>query len=337
MKLKSGLLATIAALCITAGACHTRYVKDSADVGSAMSLNLSLRGDSFLPHEPIYARLDVANNGATAIDLPQINNYSVGRVFHFTVVAPTGESLLPKPRWKLADDGLSHGTLPPGATVHAAVDFSGYVSDQNPELRGSTEAPPGAYSASCRRGDAYSNTVTFVVREPTADERRALALYGDLVYYRDVVYWNRPGGPRLDTPLERARDMLRRTEELARKIVKQHPRTVYALLAERALAWNYHSRVSGTYAHLLRSSPQSLREAWRDSTRAVYARALGTHPNAPIAEHMLSYDRLPEVFDDSAYKRALLEGLFAAHPGTLVGREAARQLGMHIENSREQK
>lgn len=337
MRLKPGLLAAIAAICFAAGACRTRYVKDSADIGSAMSLNLSLKGDSFLPYEPIYARLDVANNGATAIDLPQINNFSVGRVFHFTVVAPTGETLPPKPRWKLADVGLSHGTLPPGATAYAAVDFSGYVSDQNPELRGSVEAPPGTYSASCRRGDAYSNTVTFVVREPTADERSALAMYGDLVYYRDVVYWNRPGGLQLDTPLERAKDILRRTEELARKIVKQHPRTIYALLAERALAWNYHSRVSGTDAHLLRSSPQSQREAWRDSTRVVYAWALDAHPNSPVAEHMLAYDRLPEVFDDSAYKRALLESLSAAHAGTLVGREAARQLGMHIEDSREQK
>ena len=305
--------------------------------GGALNLKLTMKGDTFLPLEPIYARLDVANKGTTAIDLPEISNFSVGRLFPFTVVGPTGRDLSPKPRWKLADVGLSPGTLLPGIEAHAAVDFSGYVSDQNPELRGSVETPPGTYSASCRRGDAVSNSVTFVVREPSADERRALAMYGDLVYYRDVVYWNRPGGPRLNTPLERARDILRRTDELARKIVKTYPRTTYALLAERELAWSYHSRVSGADAHLLRSSPQSLREAWRDSTRAIYARALGTHPNAPIAEHMLSYDRLPEVFDDSAYTRALLQDLSAVHPGTLIGREAARQLELLVKRTTEQK
>jgi hypothetical protein len=303
----------------------------------ALDIRLSMKGDTFLPLEPIYARLDVSNEGSTVFELPSINNFTAGRVFDFSVVSPTGEALRPKPRWRLADVGLSHGSLLPGATAHAAVDFSGYVSDQNPELRSSVEAPPGTYSASCRRGDAVSNSVTFVVREPTADERRALVMYGDLVYYRDVIYWNRPAGPRLNTPLERAKDRLRRTEELARKIVKQHPRTIYALLAERELAWNYHSRVTGTDAHLLRSSPQSLREAWRDSTRAIYTRALSTHPDAPIAEHMLSYDRLPEVFDDSVYTRALLQRLSAAHPGTLVGIEAAKQLRLLAKSTAEQR
>jgi hypothetical protein len=302
-------------------------------VVGALNLSLSLKKDTFLPYEPVYARLDVSNGGTTTIELPQVSNSSIDYVFDFSVVAPTDKRL--KLRLRMADPSWCSITLPPKAAVHAVTDLTQYASRPDSEPKGTFCFQPGVYSASAQRGDAVSNSVAFTVREPTAVERSALVLYRSLVYYRDVVYWNRPGGPRLDTPAERVRDMLWRREDLARKIIQRYPQTAYALLAERNLAWDYHSRVNGSYVWLYRSSPQA--GAWRDSARTIYARALSTYPDSPIAEYMLCYDRLPEVFGDSVYTRALLQGLSGAHPGTLVGREAARQLGLLTKQTSEQK
>jgi hypothetical protein len=310
-----------AILCVTLGA------------GGALDLKLAMKGDSFLPYEPIYARLDVSNSGTSTIEIPQISTSSIDYVFDFSVVSPTGERL--KLRQRMAETSWYSVALAPEATVHGVTDLTQYASKPDPVTKETYCFQPGVYSASAQRGNAASNSVAFTVREPTAVERGALGLYRDLVYYRDVVYWNRPGGPRLDTPAERARDMLWRREDLARKIIQRYPQTSYALLAERNLAWDYHSRINGSYAWLYRSSPQA--GAWRDSTRAIYARVLNAHPDAPVAEHMLCYERLPEVFGDSAYTRTLLQGLASAHPGTLVGREAARQFELLVKRTAEQK
>jgi hypothetical protein len=317
--MKGTMIAAI--LCISMGAV------------SALDLSLSLKGDTFLPYEPIYARLDVSNNGTTAIELPQINNFSIDYVFDFTVVATPSQRL--KLRLRMADPSWYMETLPAGASAHAVTDLTRYASGADPSPRGTFCYRPGAYAVSARRGGVVSNTVTFAVREPTGGQQEALRLYRELVYYRDVAYWGRLGEPNIVSPIGRVKDKLRRTEDRARKIIRFYPRSPYAFLAERSLAWDYHSRVSGSYREMFQSSPQS--GNWRDSTRAIYARVLSAHPDSPVAEHMLCYERLPEVFGDSAYTRTLLQGLSAAHPGTLVGIEAARQLKLLAKSSADMK
>ena len=281
---------------------------------SPLELRLSLDGDTFLPLEPVYVELTVTNPGHSVVEMPVINDASVGYVFDFQVMFPDGRAVLARPR--IADLNWPIVSLQPGDSTHAERDLI------EREIESPMHLQAGTYEVHVRRGSEKSDSHVFVIREPEDAEMAALLMYQDLLYYRWTVYWNRPNGPELLTPAARIKDKARRVEDLARKIAKSYLKTPYGVMAELELAAVYHRRL-----HSLRTgTPQIQKTAWADSVRSVYRRALAAHLNSRIAEYALRRTRLPEVCYDSLFLRSLLEELASNGPGTRVGKEAARQL-----------
>jgi hypothetical protein len=181
-----------------------------------------------------------------------------------------------------------------------------------------------------------SNSVFFVVREPSGEEAAALKAYQEYCLYASGSYWDHPEGISLEPGEERVRDMWSRIEPLGRRLIAEHHVEPYVVLTKISLIQDdYYKRVQES-----ERAQKGLRSAdpWRDSLRALYKNVLRSHPNSPIAAFFLkccdSGSYLVEIDGEEA-NTAFLQKLVETYSNTVVGREAARQLSEHGRRGRQ--
>jgi len=308
---------------------------------SPLRMTLLLERDSFLPYEPIVARVTVVNVSDEDVPIPPLKRGIASIVLSYSIRAVDGTDIpdirgpfrvtvSPPPRWGAR-------VLAPGESVSVLYDIADHAGERDPESRGSYCFLPGQYSLgaswnlrilSSDKPWSYdtSNRLRFVVRSARGDEREALAIYRDIEYYSWCPFWKDSGEVHPLTGAGRKAYRLSRVVDLAQRLIINHPVEPYVIMAVQKLVTSYWGRVFGSPGLL--TSPGGV-SSLRDSMRLLYRSTISRYPHSSVAVDYLAFQATSSVLDDldgPGANRAFLAELAAKYPDEPVGREAQRQL-----------
>ena len=293
--------------------------------------------DTFLPYEPIYLNVTVANHSKTSKPLlGYVSTGSWASVFRFAILSDAGEQLMgPDYGTTMFVDyagGPPHYELKPGESCSVQGDlayFSGKSDSESPD-GANVCIPPGHYSVRVSwnlklvaRGRKFdpdsSNTLQFTVRVPDSTEAKALRIY------RDLYWWARPSYSLWKEthvavkPADLDWVMLSRVESLYGEIVRSCPIIPYILLAKLDLA-------TAVHAWLADGGPQTVGSSFRDSLRTLCKDIGLNYPDSPIAADFISRSVYLRNLDGKQADAEFLAELVKRNPESLVGLVAAKLL-----------
>jgi hypothetical protein len=310
-------------------------------VASPLRMTLDLERDTFLPYEPVIARVAVQNVTQDKVLAPLLTRGSANEVLRFSigtfegagVRGPLSLDMDPPPR----PDAI---VIAPGDSVVLMNDVANLAGMEDPESKRSYCLLPGQYSLGVSwnlrmlpRDRPWSNDTTsrlgFVVRPAEDSEKEALAIYRDIAYYAWHARWRDSEFAALPTDKARAAYRSHRLTVLAQRLVCEHPVDPYATMAIERLLQDMRYRTFGSRKFI--TSPGGA-EALRDSMRALYRAMLLDYPNSYVAADYLRKSEGASPSEESSAScdpadiHRFLEELANRHPASPVGREARRQL-----------
>jgi len=304
-------------------------------VATELTLNVSVDGDTFLPYQPIYATLTVANSGSRSVAVPDLARWYVGDCFDVFVVAEGGESLM-GPRMFLQHQFGANSPdvlqLAPGDSTWSYFEFSDWTGFMSKEAGDWFHLTPGKYKVVARwrlgmyleggpwTGDA-ERPATFVVRSPTDSEVAAMNLYRNVLYFENARYWLDSGYRSLTSPWERREDEWKRVSRHAAALVTQFPSMLpYCPAAMGRLMRVYAARL--IYIH----DPPEAIAVWRDSVVSLYKELIERYPDTPTAKFYLGESDYLDRLMGRGTHRAYVASLAGRFPNTRVGAEVSRLL-----------
>jgi len=294
-------------------------------LAAVVELSLTIKRDTLLPCEPIYALVVAKNVTSTPISVPHVREGYSKTTFDYSVYSPVG-LLAFKSGWQSCPEpSWNDRVLSPGDSTYAVFNVGGGYFEPgtyrvllgwNSRIRGTAPAWAGG----------PPSTATFVIRKPDSAEQHALDDFQEISKYGSGSYWFQPEGQHLRSSSERIRDQWKRVESLARRMTVDRDAEPYVVLAEIELMHDYWDR--GVALDNFLPGGESPGQ-WQDSLRAVTWRAFLGHPDSPILEHLLvtTGGKLSlEYIAGGGATTALFRECVRTALDTRVGREAARIL-----------
>jgi hypothetical protein len=168
--------------------------------GPVLEMSLSVDKSSYLPYEPVYARIVLRNTGNSPVAVPPLLDASASSILDFTIRTSAGQSVYGP--FRVADLSWPEQLLRPGESATAVIDIAEEAGVKDPESKGSycNCFMPDSYTVVAGWAPGYgprdssarsctSETERFVVRHPRGEEVAALKLYRDLYNYSTQPYW----------------------------------------------------------------------------------------------------------------------------------------------------
>jgi hypothetical protein len=301
---------------------------------SGLVISASLERSTFLPYEPIYVGVKVANRSSSLEPIPRLTNEDSYSILRFTIVSDLGERLMgPAHGGGLIDVPFWYGrTLASGESCEVEADLAYYSGKRDLESPDGENfcIPPGRYTVrvswnmalvppELSVNDESSNTLGFTVRAPDSTEAKALRIY------RDLHWWARPSyslwkklhgtGTSEDWDLE----MMSNVERLFGEMLRSCPVMPYILLAKLDLA-------KAVHAWLADCGPQTVGSSFRDSLRTLCKDIGLNYPDSPIAAHFIGRSVYLRNLDGEQAHAEFLAELVKRNPESMVGLAAAELL-----------